>query len=199
MSEKEKAKDLVAYRAFLENLAKTKSSKRFGNAGIPYASTLMSVLFEHTEREVSMYCEGFKPDLITSEPYWEALNNYLTDGNRTIRILVESDEYKNQRPIQLLKQLCVNNTNACRDRIQLKKITPEAKKNLMDNFLGDGYNFAFFDDNMYRVEYSPKEYKAFGSFNEPRVVNHLRSIYEKAWRSSMDILEDIELKETQNA
>ena len=57
---------LERYADFIRGLAKEKSPQLFTNGGIAYASQLMAVLFENTDKEARIFCQGFKPDLITT-------------------------------------------------------------------------------------------------------------------------------------
>ena len=68
---------LKNYQDYLEYLAKEKSDEIFTNAGKAHASILMSILLKYTRNEVRIFCEGFKPDLVTTEPYWSELNRFL--------------------------------------------------------------------------------------------------------------------------
>ena len=49
-----------------------------------------------------MFCEGFKPDLIMENDYWQALNRYLNKTGKSLRVLLNSDEYINEKPLQTL-------------------------------------------------------------------------------------------------
>ena len=129
-----------------------------------------------------MFCEGFKPDLITETDYWEALSEYLTHTERTLRVLVNSNAYVDKEPLKTLfaKQAERNND----DTIQIRLITEEGRKDIMGQFNGALNNFAVFDDDMYRLEYEPSEYKAFGSFNNPEDAKLLLELFNKVFEKS---------------
>ncbi|WP_289739511.1 hypothetical protein [Paramuribaculum intestinale] len=166
----------------MTKLVKEKSPLLFSNGGKEYASILMSILLKNTSKSICMFCEGFKPDLITETDYWEALSEYLTHTERTLRVLVNSNAYVDKEPLKTLfaKQAERNND----DTIQIRLITEEGRKDIMGQFNGALNNFAVFDDDMYRLEYEPSEYKAFGSFNNPEDAKLLLELFNKVFEKS---------------
>lgn len=173
---------LNEYRDYLTKLVKENSPLLFSNGGKEYASILMSILLENTSRSICMFCEGFKPDLIIEKDYWEALSKYLAQTEKTLHVLVNSDAYVDAKPLQTLfaKQAERNND----DTIQIRLITAEGRNDIMAQFNGALNNFAVFDDNMYRLEYEPSEYKAFGSFNDPEDAKLLLELFNKVFEKS---------------
>lgn len=172
---------LQDYVKYINGLAETHSSQMFTNGGIEYASELMAVLFKYTEKEVRIFCQGFKPDLITTEPYWSALCDYLKRKDRTLKVLVETDAYVHERPITLLNEE-INKRND--DSIQIKIASAETAKEIYKQLSGTPCNFAIFDDNKFRFENEPEKYKAFGSFNRKDYANVLINVFDKAFNKS---------------
>lgn len=178
MAEEINTRELEEYRRYLEALAENNSTDMFSNGGIKHASILMSVLFQGTKK-AQIYCEGFKPMLIGTDPYWTALNKYLLeDSANELDVLVESDNYIEEKPLQTLKEAIERRNN---ETIRVKKISA-AGKQLITNRFGKGHcNFAVFDDKKFRFEYDPYNYKAFGSFNQPDKCEILAKLFNEAF------------------
>ena len=132
-----------------------------------------------------MFCEGFKPDLITQPIYWDALLEYLKDTDKSLRVLVNSNSYIDAKPLQTLfsKQSERNND----DTIQIRVITEEGRNAIKAQFNGALNNFAVFDCLMYRLEYDPTDYKAFGSFNNPDDAELLLNLFNKVFEKSQPL------------
>lgn len=177
MAEK-KEQMLRRYVEYIERLAREKSPEIFTNGGIEYASQLMAVLFKNTEKEARIYCEGFKPALITTSPYWETLHDYLNERGKSLKVLVESNQYANDEPIRLLKEKIKERND---DSIQIKVVSEDNRKRIYDSFDGTPCNFAVFDDNKFRFEYEPSGYRAFGSFNHPSNAKYLKKLFDEVF------------------
>ena len=91
------------YENYLIKLASSGSSDMFSNGGKEYASILMSVLFNNTKDIARIYCKGFRCNLITTPPYWQALKKYLENPEHKLRVMVETGEYVHEEPLQLLQ------------------------------------------------------------------------------------------------
>ena len=174
------------YKAFLKNLAKTGSSKLFTNGGKEYASILMSVLLDNTNSVARIFSYGFRPDLISTKEYKRALENFLSSSYKEIRVMVESDEAIEEEPIRILKE-----AYGCdRHRVSLKLITPEDRKNLIAQLGGGHRNFAVFDNDKYRMEYDPDDFKAFGSFNDVETCARLITLFDNAFENATSLMEE---------
>ena len=181
----EKIEDFLSrYTEYIKGLAKTKSTQLFTNGGIKYASQLMAVLFDNTNEMARIFCQGFKPDLITTQPYWDALQEYLKDDNKVLKVLVETDEYVHKEPLQLLKD---EKNKRGDDSIQIKLASEDTIKEIYDKLNGNPCNFAIFDDNKFRFENESDGYKAFGSFNRKDYANVLITIFDEAFNKSADL------------
>lgn len=175
---------LTRYTEYIKGLAKEESPKLFTNGGIEYASQLMAVLFNNTNEEARIFCQGFKPDLITTQPYWDALKEYLKDENKVLKVLVETDEYVLKDPLQLLK---AEKNKRGDDTIQVKLASKDTIKEIYNKLNGNPCNFAIFDDNKFRFENEPDGYKAFGSFNKKDYARVLITIFDEAFNKSTDL------------
>lgn len=172
---------LKKYRLYLESLAKNNSTEVFSNGGKDFASILMAILFKNTQNEIRIFCEGFKPDLIMTQPYFSELKEYLNDGKKELKVLVEDDTYRDMEPLLLLKEEKSKRNN---DTILYKKVS-ETDKELIFKTLGNNHcNFAVFDTNKFRLEYDPVNYKAFGSFNNPQNCKILIDLFDNAFSNA---------------
>lgn len=175
---------LDKYKKYLDNLAQTNSSELFSNGGKEYASILMSVLLEHTQYEARIFCEGFKPDLISTEPYFSALKKYLEDKNKKLKVLIETKDYIDEEPFKLLKK---TRKERCDESISFKCIKEDDKKNISETLNNSHCNFAIFDSNKFRLEYDPSTYKAFGSFNHSENCKILIDLFDTAFENASSI------------
>lgn len=169
------------YAEYVEKLATEKSGEFISNARREFASILMSTLFKHTKSEARIFCHGFKPDLIMTSPYLESLKDFLNDKNKKLKIMVETDAYRHEEPLQLV----FNEKNQRNDSsIQVRKISEKDKNDIFNRFSTTHCNFSVFDEDMFRMEYSPEEYQAFASFNSPNHSKELRAIFDNAFESA---------------
>lgn len=175
-----KKRELEEYREYLEELAESKSTDMFSNGGKEHASILMSVLLQNTNKVALMYCEGFKPDLIATQPYWDALNEFLKNPEHELHVLVQSERCQDQKPLLMLHEMI----NQGSTNILVKKISKTGKAIIEERYGEDPCNFAVFDDEKFRFEYNPTEYKAFGSFNKPDECRDLKDVFVRAFNAS---------------
>lgn len=116
--------------------------------------------------------------------YWEALNRYLNKTGKTLRVLVNSDEYINERPLQTLFEKKREENGAS---IEVRLINKEGREKIQAQFNGELNNFAVFDEDMYRLEYVPQDYKAIGSFNHPEDAKLLLRLFNDVFEQSSEI------------
>ena len=176
----EETKDylLKRYVEYIEQLAQKKSSEIFTNGGIEYASHLMAVLFQNTEREARLFCHRFHPNLICREPYWSALKNYLSDKQKRLHVLVESDDTLQEEPMNLLRK---EKNERLDNTVDYRLIKEEYRQKIFDGLDGSPCNFAVFDKNKFRFEYEPEEFKAFCSFNHESNCKVLIELFDEAF------------------
>ncbi len=180
----EKEVFLKRYAEYIEGLAKVKSPQLFTNGGIEYASELMAVLFKNTNKEARVFCQGFKPTLIRTEPYWTALKAYLEKDGTSLRVLVETSEFASAEPLQLLKSTMERRNDGS---IQVRVASEDIIKGIYEKLSGNTCNFSVFDDDKFRFENEPDGYKAFGSFNRRDYAEVLISIFDDAFSKSAEL------------
>lgn len=176
---------LNRYKTYINELAKSNSEQLFTNGGIEYASVLMAVLFENTKKDARIFCQGFKPTLITKDPYWKALKDYLNKDGNTLKVLVETDEFSKEQPLQLLKEEKYKRGD---NSIQVRVASKETIESIYAKLSGNPCNFAVFDHDKFRFESEPDGYKAFGSFNRKNYASALISIFDDAFNKSKELI-----------
>ena len=181
-----KEKQLRIYQAYLEQLANTQSPDLFSNAGIEHASILMSVLLRNTDKIARVFSNGFKPDLIMTQPYWDSLKDFLNNPNNTLLVLVETDKYQDSAPMQLLKTIIKKRKemDSISGTVVVKLLSAKGKDLISKRFGNRHCNFAIYDDNKFRFEYDPENFKAYGSFNQPENCKILKDIFDNVFEQS---------------
>lgn len=186
LEREERGKELLReqrenYENYLNVLASMNSQELFSNGGVYYASILMSVLLNNTDDIARIYCKGFRCDLIRREPYWSALKEYLDKSDHKLLVMVENGGHIGEEPLQLLQRIKHKRQEKGKgDTIEVRVITPKGKEMITKKY-GGPCNFAIFDDNKFRYEYDPDNFKAYGSFNQPKTCKKLKDIFESAF------------------
>lgn len=185
MAEDTKREELEEYRKYLERLAESKSADMFSNGGIEHAAILMSVLLKNTKKIARVFSNGFKAELITEEPYWDALQDYLDDDNHQLLVLVETSKYMHERPLQTLRKYIAKRTANGDDKsIIVRELSNKGRRAITDQFGFGHCNFAIFDEDKFRYEYDPGSFKAFGSFNQPKNSRLLIDVFDRSFNDS---------------
>lgn len=151
------------YINLVNNAALSSSDEIVKNGGLPYASILLSVLFKHCDKIARIYCNGFKPELVCSSPFWQSFKNWLYTPGHTLLALVETTDYINDDPMILLKKIKEYGKN----NISVKLIGQKGIEHFKERW-GEPMHFSVFDYQKFRYEYDPENYRAYGSFNQPK-------------------------------
>lgn len=187
-TKEDKERRLQKYKEYLETLAASESSELFSNGGVEYAAILMSILLEHTEKQALIFSQGFKAELITRQPYWDSLQTYLEDPNHALSILVETDKHIDEEPLKLVNDINKQRKSKGGKLIEIKLLNSVGKKIISDRFGDKPCNFAIYDDDKFRFEYDPVEYKAYGSFNQPDNCRVLTDAFNEAFKVSESLI-----------
>ncbi|MBR5087726.1 MAG: hypothetical protein IKX31_12060 [Muribaculaceae bacterium] len=173
---------LERYTEYLERLANNNSSELFSNGGKEYARALMAVLLRHTRSETRLYSHGFKAELINKDPYWSALREYLSDEHKRLMVLVETDKYEQEAPMRLLRE--TKERRVDKNSIIVKVIRLEDRVRICKKFGDDHCNFGIFDNDKFRYEYDPEDYRAYGSFNRPDDCMIFTELFDSSFANS---------------
>ncbi len=176
---------LEEYENYLNELVAKGSGEIFTNGGIKHASVLMSVLLRSTSDQALIFSEGFCPDII-QDPYLSALMSYADNRQRGLKILLESNEYVDANPIRLIREKSRQRAEGDK-RIEIRLIRENDKMRIFKALKCAQCNFSVFDGRMYRFEYDPKHYKAYGSFNHERNSAFLTNLFNEAFTNAQVI------------
>lgn len=177
--EETQEKMLEEYENYLNELVAKGSEEIFTNGGIRHASVLMSVLLRFTYDHACIFSEGFCPDII-QEPYLNTLDLFTNNRQLGLKILLETDKYVDYNPIRCICEKSKERTGNDK-KIEVRLIRQEDKTHIFKTLNCTQCNFSVFDDKMFRFEYDPQHYKAYGSFNHRRNSGILANLFEKAF------------------
>lgn len=177
-------KILKEYQEYLERLAAENSEEIFTNAGIEHASVLMATMFKNTQCRIRMYSTGLRPNLITTEPYFEEFKKFFNNmTDKDVSIMVEELSAIDALPFTIVKSAM----RKFPDKIKVRLIKPEDRAKINEELGFEHCNFTIFDGQRFRLEYEPSEYKAIGSFNHNDWAERLIALYDNAFNSGDDI------------
>lgn len=189
---------LEDYQNYLIQLVESKSSEIFTNGGIEHAAILMATLFDNTNNQIRMFCHGLKPQLFETGRYKDAVVKYLDYfPYKTIRILVETEEYLDQKPFSLFySQKLVRikrekaeklEENSYGKSIEIKVLRETDKDNIFKELSTNHCNFSVFDDDKFRLEIDPENYRAIGSFNSKGQAKVLITLFDDAFNNAKEV------------
>ena len=197
------------YKLGVEFAAEYKYENIIPNGGLPYAAILMGVMFKHCRGMARIYCHGFKPELVCELPFWTEFCDYIRNPKNCLYALVDSTEWINERPMKLLKQLKEErsitehvieykrrkegkgNKKVKKEKdiiipdtsIIVKQIHPDSAKMIAKRY-GESIHFSVFDNEKFRYEYDSENYKAYGSFNQPKSSQTLIELFDRIFNDS---------------
>ena len=177
------SKELKSYWDYLERLAINKSYDLFSNGGIDHTSILMTVFFDHS-KEVRIYTSSFRKDLMSSEPFLSGLRDFLNNSNHKLFILTPKFDLNNNEPWMVLLKRSANQN---RDLIQIRLINDINNNFIAENLSDNNCGFAVFDNDKFRFEYEPENYRAFASFNQPDRCEELIVLFDTIFEKSEPI------------
>lgn len=176
---------LQEYEEYLRELIRTGSGEIFTNGGLRHASVLMSVLLSQTRSKACFFSEGFSPEVI-QDPYLSELKKFLEKKDIEISILLETDKYIGDEPLAMILKERSSRLKG-QGIIDVRLITEEDKKHICNELNCKQCNFSVFDQKMYRFEYEPKYYKAYGSFGNEENCRLLGKLFDEAFHNAKDI------------
>lgn len=183
--EETQEKMLEEYENYLNELVAKGSEEIFTNGGIRHASVLMSVLLRSTFDHAYIYSEGFCPDVIQN-PYLKTLDLFTNNRQLGLKILLETDKYVDTDPIRSICEKSRERTDRDK-RIEVRLIRLEDKIHIFKTLNCSQCNFSVFDNRMFRFEYDPQHYKAYGSFNHRKNSAILTNLFEMAFANAEKI------------
>lgn len=179
---KNSMEDLQSYKDKLSEAAKTSSKRMFPNGDEEHAAMAFSVLFNNTKSSIKIVADNFSGEISNDENYTTALEDCLK-RNVKVEALVLNQPGNKSEGYKLLEKYRAEGKN-----ITIKLASPEAiaviasiaKYSLTD--LKELYNFSIFDDDKYRIEFLPKEFRALVSFNNKKLATQYSTLFDIAFK-----------------
>jgi hypothetical protein len=178
------ATELQQYKELINHLAETKSTQFYTNGDKEHAEIILSTIFSHTKKILRIYRMGNNNGFTSAPPYKDALLNALAPKN--------TDDSSTE-PFLITCLILVHNTedplfddiNGC-SNVTILKITDDATEHIKQNISlqNKNVNFAIGDDDMFRLEIEPTQYKAIGSFNNKPITKRLIELFDEAFEMS---------------
>lgn len=164
-------KEANEYREYLLGLAETNSPDIISNGGKDHAIVLYSVLLDHSNNDVRIYCQSGSSAVWKAPEFIEAMTRFLNRENTTLKVLTAEEP--------TLDPEFVNRGN-----VAIHRITPDAQQKIKAHFKNSKCNFAIFDSTKYRYEYDFEHFKAYCSFNAPDVVKTMTDLFDASFQAS---------------
>lgn len=171
------------YRAYVCNLQKEKSRTVVSNSDASHAKIVLSDLLKSVKKSVKIYCseqdvEFFnQPDSILRRVFHE----FLADlQSREVEVLLDGCS---DSSIKMLKKLSVPN------QIKIKVISPESRRQMQfDMGTENDFHMLIVDSRAYRYEYDIAKHAAICSFNDKQQCKQMESVFNRAFRTSVNLL-----------
>lgn len=164
-------KEANEYREYLLGLAKTNSHDIISNGGKDHAIVLYSVLLDHTEKDVRIFCQSGSSAVWKAPEFIDAMTRFLNRENTSLKVLTAEEPSLDSDFVK-------------RDNVEVCRITTSAQKKIKDHFKNSKCNFAIFDSTKYRYEYDFEYFKAYCSFNAPDVVKTMTDLFDASFQAS---------------
>lgn len=156
------------YRVIIDSLAKSNSDIIFPNSGPIHAAIVMAKIFEKS-KEVCIYSGAFSKALTCQPEYYNALEKFLNSNKKLYLMLSKYNNENDNKAYDLIQ----NKTNV---KISL---ATDGFINELKTMKKDNFHFAIGDDNIFRIEINPAEYKALFSFNNRDIVSKYKTLFNK--------------------
>lgn len=180
MAEENDIQKLEEYRRYLERLAENRSTDMFSNGGIKHTSVLISVFLQSTNSIARVYSYGVKSEWMPTDSKWYGLTDYLNYPKHKLLLLVENPNCIDDEMLRIIKE-----SRSCnKDTIQIRQISEKGKQMIVDKLGQDSCYFAVFDNDKFRFEYEPENFKSFGSFNKPDDCKILIELFDSVFIAS---------------
>ena len=162
------------YKAYINQLASSKSTDSFVNSGADHASVVLSTLFKHANKTVYLFSGNLNGAVSDDKEYRNELLKFLTRGGE-LKILLESYNEDLEPKIFKILRLAKN----LGFKVQIKK----HRATMHDSNSNKKIHFAVSDTNAYRLENDTVKYLATGSFNDSENAEYLIKIFDKIFGS----------------
>ncbi|MCL6103769.1 MAG: hypothetical protein M1292_14990 [Bacteroidetes bacterium] len=166
--------DSSTYQNRVHDFAEKSDPFIFTNDGIGNAVIVSKEIFDHAKENVYIYCGQLNKKLTSDQLYFNSLISFLESGKKLKVLVSEIDGEYSPALQRVIEKSKVTNQVECRYL--------ENNADINSHFTFNGNNnvhFTVADNKSFRIEFDPKEYKAFCSFNNIEISGKLTSIFLK--------------------
>ncbi len=162
------------YIDMLNSLIAKNSPLIINNSGLEHAKALTSAIFRNAKK-INMLCGGFNSVLADSQEYRKELLFFIEKETSEINILIESHN-ENSETLNLVLEKKRAYPNK---KISIRALSQDdvVFKNLKSNNKDMPVHFMTANDQIFRLEYNPERFTAYGAFNRPNDVQLLNNIF----------------------
>lgn len=168
------SEQIAEYRNFLQKAADDNSNTTISNSGMDHAVVLYSVMLEHANKIVRIFCQSGDSYVWNHPTFIDSLHNFLNKPESHLEIMT-------------VEQPHVSSVWNSRENVTIVHIDENAKNEIYRVLKNRSCNFAIFDDNKYRFEYDYEQFKAFGSFNDADSAKKLIELFDNAFEASKQV------------
>jgi len=162
------------YIATINSLIASNSSLVVNNSGIERAKILTTAIFRNAKK-INMLCGGLNSELANLIEYKEELFNFIDKSDSEINFVFETNQISTDTVNAILEKKKLNPEKKIQLRLLAENDATFMK--LKMNNGGNSVHFTTANNNMYRFEYNPDKFTAYGSFNRPEDVKILNELF----------------------
>lgn len=166
--------NIEEFREVVRNIAISRSTSLINNEGVDHASCLLSAIFDYSNG-IRMFSGSLSQELTEKKEYFDSLKMFLDKGSKFELLLQKYDENKRSKALDLI--LSYSKKPNSKVLIRSLESDNEIYEALKQSNNGDDIHFTLGDNNTYRYEYHPSEYKARASFNDKETNEVLNQIF----------------------
>ena len=157
---------------YIHRLADSQAEEAFTNSGPDRAAIVFNELFSNSSKEFRLYAGNLGGKISAKILYLSGLRQFLQKKHTILKILVEDTTKltQNTELFTILKEY--------KSKIQIRESLVKAMSKD-----GKEMHFAVGDENMYRIEVDPKNFKAVGSFNDLSESKELSALFKRIFIS----------------
>jgi len=153
----------LEYKDWLNKEANNNATSIIRNSGRIKAALLMAKIFDIAQDYIYIYSKCLSEALTKTNIYYEALEKCV-NKNINFKVLLQENT-----PISEARRLIESKSGN-----KVKILNFEEIESLNKTTLNMDAHFAIADDKIFRIEYDPKDYKAFASFNNKEIAIMLK-------------------------
>ena len=181
--------DLAVYKGILEKAFASSDASVVPNSGPAHASAMLSTMFKHAQRNICMVVGSFSNEVSGDKEYQSSFTNAVSKTDIITQVLVLDEPNESSVVYKLLVQLATNQPK----RVSLRKATQASIKSLVKELKteedGKPIHFAFFDNDVCRLEIDTKNFGAIGFIHDQKMVTRLQEIFAEAFEKGKPLAE----------